>query len=51
MILGNMFSGDEVSVEKLIGLIIDVTDWSQHIAFIEEIEYKSWLNEYLSGLG
>ena len=46
-----MFSRDEVSVEKLIGLIADVTDWSQNIAFIEEIESKSWVNEYLSGLG
>ena len=48
MILGNVFSGDEVSVEKLIGSITDVTDWSQNI---EEIESKSWVKEYLSGLG
>ena len=48
MILGCMLSGDEVSVEKLIGLINDVTDWSQDI---EGIETKSWEKDYLSGLG
>ena len=48
MILGNMFSGDEVSVEKLIGSITDVIDWSQNI---EDFESKSWVKEYLSGLG